>query len=191
MGAHVELELPTLPEHPSSALVFSGVRVAPSLVFCVVLKFYRSFFFPFSFFHCVVCPSILRILIIPLVSSNSSYNSQTDKTTQVKLKKTKIQMSNNKRLCELQISPAICTTALWSLHLQSMCVIKIGRRKLVIVFIQRVMVLNQQILPPLLVVSDLQAFIDPTIVLAMFMLSHWPYYCTSHVYVVTLTLLLY
>jgi hypothetical protein len=48
MGAHVELELPTLPEHPSSALVFSGVRVAPSLVFCVVLKFYRSFFFPFS-----------------------------------------------------------------------------------------------------------------------------------------------
>jgi hypothetical protein len=49
MGAHVELELPTLPEHPSSALVFSGVRVAPSLVFCVVLKFYRSFFFPFSF----------------------------------------------------------------------------------------------------------------------------------------------
>jgi len=52
-----------------------------------------------------------------------------------------------------------------------MCVIKIGRRKLVIVFVQRVMVLNQQILPSLLVVSDLQAFIDPTIVLAMFMLS--------------------
>jgi hypothetical protein len=39
--------------------VFSGVRVARSLVFCVM--FYRSLFAPFcafSFGHCVVCPSI-------------------------------------------------------------------------------------------------------------------------------------
>jgi hypothetical protein len=33
----VEHELPTLPEHPNSPLIFSAVRVAQSLVFCVVL----------------------------------------------------------------------------------------------------------------------------------------------------------
>ena len=33
----VEHELPTLPEHPNSPLIFSVVRVAQSLVFCVVL----------------------------------------------------------------------------------------------------------------------------------------------------------
>jgi len=32
----VEQELPTIPEHLSSSLVFSEVRVAQSLVFCVV-----------------------------------------------------------------------------------------------------------------------------------------------------------
>ena len=52
-------ELFTLPEHLSSPPVFSWVRVALSLVFCVV--FCRSLFFvffcPFSFGHCVVCPS--------------------------------------------------------------------------------------------------------------------------------------
>jgi len=38
--------------------VYSGVRVAKSLVFCVVIL--RSLFFPFclfSFGHCTVCPS--------------------------------------------------------------------------------------------------------------------------------------
>ena len=42
---HVEQELHTLPKHTSSTLVFSGVRVAGSLVFCVVLCitiFFRS-----------------------------------------------------------------------------------------------------------------------------------------------------
>ena len=32
----VEPELPTLPEHMRSSPIFSGVRVAPSLVFCVM-----------------------------------------------------------------------------------------------------------------------------------------------------------
>jgi hypothetical protein len=45
----MEQELPTLPEHPS------GVREAPSLVFlCNVLWIIVC---PFSFGHCVVCPS--------------------------------------------------------------------------------------------------------------------------------------
>jgi hypothetical protein len=52
-------ELFTLPEHLSSPPVCSWVRVVRSLVFCVV--FCRSLFFcffPFSFSHCLVCPSI-------------------------------------------------------------------------------------------------------------------------------------
>ena len=60
---------------------FSGIRVSPSFVLCVV--FCRSLYF--SFVHCVVCPSIyvfwlsrclsfkLRLLITILVSSNFSY----------------------------------------------------------------------------------------------------------------------
>jgi len=53
----VVLELFTLPKHLSSPPVFRRVRVAQSLVFCVMF-----------------CPSFfnLRILITPLVSSNSS-----------------------------------------------------------------------------------------------------------------------
>ena len=54
-----EQELPTLPEHLSSTSLFSGVRVAQSLVFCVV--FCRSLFVLLSFFHfshCIVCPSL-------------------------------------------------------------------------------------------------------------------------------------
>ena len=39
---HVEQELVILQEHPSSPSVFSGVRVAQSLIFCVV--FCRSLF---------------------------------------------------------------------------------------------------------------------------------------------------
>jgi hypothetical protein len=60
--------------HLSSPPVFSGVRVARSLVFCVM--FCRSSFVLLSFFHwpfyCL--PSFnLQFLIIPLVSSNLSY----------------------------------------------------------------------------------------------------------------------
>jgi len=67
----VERKSTTLPEHMSSSLVFSGVRVAESLVFCVV--FWRSLFvlLSFSFAHCMVCP--LHFLITPLVSSIFSY----------------------------------------------------------------------------------------------------------------------
>ena len=82
----MEQELPTLPEHPSSPPVFSGVRVTRSLVLCVCcgirvtrslvlcvccgIRVTRSLvlcvrlvnrrfsFCPFSFGHCVVCSSI-------------------------------------------------------------------------------------------------------------------------------------
>ena len=46
----VEQELPTLQEQPSSPLVFSGVRVSRSLIFCVV--------------YCIVCPFVLFLLTI-------------------------------------------------------------------------------------------------------------------------------
>jgi hypothetical protein len=55
----VDHELLTLPEHLWSPQVFCGVRVARSLVFCVV--FCRSLFVLLSFFD-------LRNLITPLVS---------------------------------------------------------------------------------------------------------------------------
>ena len=58
--SHVEQELPTLPQH------LSGVRVARSLVICVV--FYRSSFVPL--FWSLYCVSFnLRLLITPLISS--------------------------------------------------------------------------------------------------------------------------
>ena len=62
--------------HSSSPLVFSGVRVAQSLVFYVV--FCRSLFVRLSFFHvihCIYCLSLfdLRLLITPFVSSNSNW----------------------------------------------------------------------------------------------------------------------
>ena len=52
-----EQELPNVPGHLSSPPVFSGVRVARTVVFCFV--FYRLLFDvrPFSFANCVVCPS--------------------------------------------------------------------------------------------------------------------------------------
>ena len=66
----VEQELLTLPEHMNSPPVFSGVRVARSLVFGVV--FCRSlFFFSFLSLCCLSCD--LRIRITPLVSLNSSF----------------------------------------------------------------------------------------------------------------------
>ena len=57
----VERELLTLPEHLSSPPVFSGVRVTRSLVLYVCFVARCLFFFD------------IQILIIPLVSSNSSY----------------------------------------------------------------------------------------------------------------------
>jgi hypothetical protein len=53
--------LPTLLEHPSSPLVFSGVRVTRSLAFCVVLVVLMSFFI----WHCVVFPSIYGFWLPP------------------------------------------------------------------------------------------------------------------------------
>ena len=61
--------------------VFSGVRVTWSLVLCVCFVDRCLSFWSFSFGHCVVfwplcCLSLeLRILITPLVSSNSSCES--------------------------------------------------------------------------------------------------------------------
>jgi len=52
----VDQELFILPEHPSLPPVISGVRVAGSLVFCVV--FYGIVVCPFVLFvHCAVYPS--------------------------------------------------------------------------------------------------------------------------------------
>jgi hypothetical protein len=54
----VEKELLTLPEHPSSPPVVSGVCVTRSLVLYVF--FVDRCFVLFSCGHCVVCPSIYR-----------------------------------------------------------------------------------------------------------------------------------
>jgi len=51
-------ELVTLPEHASSPPDFSGVRVNRSLLLCVCFVDRCVSFCPFSFVHCVVCPSI-------------------------------------------------------------------------------------------------------------------------------------
>jgi hypothetical protein len=62
-----------LSEHMSSPPDFSGVHGTRSLVFCVM--FFRSLFVLFSFFFWPLCclSFDLRILITPLLSSNSSY----------------------------------------------------------------------------------------------------------------------
>ena len=54
----VEQKLSTLPEHLSLPPVFSEVHVTPSLVLCVCFVNRCWFFCPFSFGHCVICPSI-------------------------------------------------------------------------------------------------------------------------------------
>jgi hypothetical protein len=60
-------------EHLGSPLVFSGVRVTQSLVLCVCFVDRCLSFCTFSFGHCVVLFFFdIRILITPLVSSNSS-----------------------------------------------------------------------------------------------------------------------
>ena len=91
----VEQVLLTPPEHLSSPTAFSGVRITRSLVLCVHFADRCLSFCTFSFGHCVVCSSVfwplcclffcllaivlyvllhIQILIIPLVSSNSSSN---------------------------------------------------------------------------------------------------------------------
>ena len=65
----VEQELITLPEHLRSLPVIGGVRVARSLIFCVV--FCRSLFVLLSLLFCPLCCLSfydLQILITPLVS---------------------------------------------------------------------------------------------------------------------------
>ena len=64
--SHVEQELLTPLEHliMNSPLVFSGVCVAQSLVFCVM--FCRSLFVLFSFGKCNVCPSSIYSFWLPL-----------------------------------------------------------------------------------------------------------------------------
>jgi len=73
----VEQELLTLPEHLSSPPVFSGVRVTRSLVLCVcfVDRCLYFFFWPL----CCLFFCDIRILITPLVYSNSSYTCHTNK----------------------------------------------------------------------------------------------------------------
>ena len=72
----LERELLTLPEHLSSPPVFSGVRVTRSLVLYVC--FCRTLFVLLYFFFWPLCCLFffdIRILIAPLVSSNSSCGS--------------------------------------------------------------------------------------------------------------------
>ena len=62
----VEQELLTLPEHLSSPPVFSGVRFTRSLVLCVCFVDRCLSFCPFTFGHCVVCPSLIYGFWLPL-----------------------------------------------------------------------------------------------------------------------------
>ena len=66
----VEQELLTLPEHLRSTLVFSYIRVARSLVLCVMFcRCCLSFFFwPLCYLSFID----LRILVTPLVSSSKT-----------------------------------------------------------------------------------------------------------------------
>ena len=56
-------ELPTLPEHLSSPLVFCGIRAARSFVFCVMSC--RSLFVLSSFFICPLC--FLSVFHLPIL----------------------------------------------------------------------------------------------------------------------------
>jgi hypothetical protein len=73
-----------LPEHLRSPMVFSGVRVARSLVLCVVLC---RFLFVLFLLVTVLSVFDLRIRITPLVSSNSSlFNIYISRTIFIKAK---------------------------------------------------------------------------------------------------------
>jgi hypothetical protein len=75
----VEHELLTLPKHLSSPPVFSGFRVTRSLVFHVCFVDRCLSFCRFLWPLCCLFFFDIRILIAPLVSSNSSYKSQIGK----------------------------------------------------------------------------------------------------------------
>jgi hypothetical protein len=62
----VDQELLTLPGHPSSPPVFSGVRVTRSLVLCVCFVERCLSFCPFSFGHCVACSSSIYVFLLLL-----------------------------------------------------------------------------------------------------------------------------
>ena len=62
----VEQELPTLPVNLSSPQIFSEVNVACSLVLCVYFVDRCLSFCPFSFGHCVVCPSSINGFWLPV-----------------------------------------------------------------------------------------------------------------------------
>jgi hypothetical protein len=70
----LDQELPTLPEHLGSLPIFSGVCVTRSLVLyvCFVDRCLYFFFWPL----CCLFFFDIRILITPLVSSNSSYKKE-------------------------------------------------------------------------------------------------------------------
>jgi membrane protein YqaA with SNARE-associated domain len=72
----VEQQLLALPEHLDSLSVFSGVRVARSLVLCVCFVIVVCNFV--LFLLAIVLSVLLRytVLIAPLVSSNSSLSIQ-------------------------------------------------------------------------------------------------------------------
>ena len=64
--ALVEQKPLTLPEHPSSPSVCSGVHVTRSLVLCVCFVDRCLFFCTNSFGHCVVCSSSIYRFWLPL-----------------------------------------------------------------------------------------------------------------------------
>ena len=69
----VEQKMLTLPEHLSSPSVLSGVRVTQPLVLCVRFVYRCLSICPFFFWPlCCLFFFDIRILITPLVSSNSS-----------------------------------------------------------------------------------------------------------------------
>jgi hypothetical protein len=59
---HLEQELLTLPEHLSLPQVFGGVRVARSLVFCLVFCISLFDLFLFSFFFISQAPNIANMI---------------------------------------------------------------------------------------------------------------------------------
>ena len=70
----VEQALPILQEHMSWTLVFCGVRVTRSLVLCVCFVDRCLSFCPFSFGHCVVCPSLIYGFWLPLWYLQTLFN---------------------------------------------------------------------------------------------------------------------
>jgi hypothetical protein len=55
------------------SLSYSGARVSSSLVFSVVFVDHGLSIYPFSFGHCTLCPSLMRVFLITLWYSNFPY----------------------------------------------------------------------------------------------------------------------